>query len=66
MASPARFKGVPRGPARFNEREHARAIRAAQRAGGVKYVHIDGVEYVLDDSVDKSPTRPLPFILRGK
>ena len=53
MASPSRFKKVPRGPARFNEREIARAIRAARRAGGVVRMDVDvtpsghTIQYVL-------------------
>jgi hypothetical protein len=39
-ASPARFKGQPRSPARFKEREVARALRAAKRAGGVERVEL--------------------------
>jgi hypothetical protein len=38
--SPARFKGVPRGPARFKERDAARAVKAAKRAGGVARVEL--------------------------
>jgi hypothetical protein len=37
---PDRFKGQPRSPARFKEREVARAVRAAKRAGGVKRVEL--------------------------
>jgi hypothetical protein len=32
---------VPRGPNRFTERELARALRAAHRAGGVARVEVD-------------------------
>jgi hypothetical protein len=35
-----RFKGKPRGLARFKEREVARALRAAKRAGGVTRVQL--------------------------
>jgi hypothetical protein len=38
--SPARFKGHPRSPAKFREREVARAVRAANRAGGVARVEL--------------------------
>ena len=38
--SPARFKGHPRTAARFKEREVARAVRAAKRAGGVARVEL--------------------------
>jgi hypothetical protein len=31
--SPARFKGKPRGPARFKKRELTRAVKAAKDAG---------------------------------
>ena len=37
---PDRFKGQPRSPARFKERELARAVRAAKRAGGVERVEL--------------------------
>jgi hypothetical protein len=37
---PDRFKGQPRSPARFKEREVARAVRAAKRAGGVSRVEL--------------------------
>jgi hypothetical protein len=40
MVSPARLKNVPRSPAKFRERELARALRAARRAGGVKCVDL--------------------------
>ena len=39
-SSPARFKGIPRSPARFKQREVARAVRAAQQAGGVARVEL--------------------------
>jgi hypothetical protein len=39
--SPARFKGHPRSPARFKERELARALRAAKRAGNVESVQLN-------------------------
>jgi len=38
--SPPRFKGKPRGPAKFREREVARALRIAKRAGGVASVQL--------------------------
>jgi hypothetical protein len=31
--SPARFKGVPRGPAKFRERDAVKIVKAARRAG---------------------------------
>jgi hypothetical protein len=40
MVSPARLKNVPRSPAKFRERELARALRAARRAGGVASVEL--------------------------
>ena len=40
MVSPARLKNAPRSPARFRERELARALRAARRAGGVACVEL--------------------------
>ena len=40
MPSPSQFKDVPRGPARFKERELARAVKAAKRAGGVARVEL--------------------------
>jgi hypothetical protein len=40
MVSPARLKNVPRSPAKFRERELARALRAARRAGGVACVEL--------------------------
>jgi len=38
--SPDRFKGHPRPPAKFRERELARALRAANRAGGIARVEL--------------------------
>jgi hypothetical protein len=35
-----RLKGRPRGPSLFRERDLARAVRAAKRAGGVERVEI--------------------------
>jgi NAD(P)H-dependent FMN reductase len=32
---------VPRGPNRFTERELARVVRAAHRAGGVERIEVD-------------------------
>jgi hypothetical protein len=32
--SPPRFKGVPRGPAKFRERDIAKVVKAARRVGG--------------------------------
>jgi hypothetical protein len=40
MVSPARLKNIPRSPAKFRERELARALRAARRAGGVASVEL--------------------------
>ena len=40
MVSPARFKNTPRGPAKWRERDLARAVRAARRAGGVASVEL--------------------------
>lgn len=37
---PDRFKGQPRSPSRFKERELARTLRAAKRAGGVTRVEL--------------------------
>jgi hypothetical protein len=37
---PERFKGQRRSPNRFKEREVARALRAAKRAGGVERVEL--------------------------
>jgi hypothetical protein len=39
--SPGRFKGVPRGPARFTKREVARFFSAAERAGNVERVQLN-------------------------
>jgi hypothetical protein len=39
--SPARFKGRRRSVAKFRERELARALRAAKRAGGVARVQLN-------------------------
>ena len=39
--SPARFKGVRRGLARFTQRELARFFRAADRAGNVERVQLN-------------------------
>jgi hypothetical protein len=44
---PDRFKGQPRSPNRFKERELARALRAAKRAGCV-----DRVELALDGHIN--------------
>ena len=38
--SPARFKGIKRGPSRFKQRDVARALRAANLAGGVERVEL--------------------------
>jgi hypothetical protein len=38
--SPARFKGVPRGPARINKREIAKVLSAADSAGNVERVEL--------------------------
>jgi hypothetical protein len=37
----AKKASVPRGPNRFRERELARAVRAAHRAGGVARIEVD-------------------------
>jgi hypothetical protein len=50
MVSPARLKNVPRSPAKFRERELARALRAAKRVGGIARV-----ELKLDGSIHLIP-----------
>jgi len=53
---PDRFKGQPRSPARFKEREVARAVRAAKRAGGVSRVELalDGhINIILESPATK-------------
>ena len=40
MPSPSRFKDVPRGPAKWRERDLTKAVKAAKRAGGVDRVEV--------------------------
>ena len=54
--SPARFKGHPRAPARFKEREVARALRAANRAGNVARIKL-----MPDGSIDFIPVEHAPI-----
>jgi hypothetical protein len=59
MVSPARFKNTPRGPAKWRERDLARAVRAARRAGGVASVELipDGrIQLIL---AEQTPATPL-------
>jgi hypothetical protein len=58
--SPERFKGIPRSPGKFRERELARAVRAARRAGGVARVKLmpDGsIDLVL---IEQAPQQDAP------
>jgi hypothetical protein len=50
----------PRGPNRFKEREAARALRAAHRAGGVACVEIAADERINFILVEASPGAPNP------
>jgi hypothetical protein len=40
MASPSRFKNIPRGPAKWRERDLTKAVKAAKRAGGVDRIEV--------------------------
>ena len=53
-----RLKGRPRGPSLFKERDLARAVRAAKRAGGVERVEIapDGQINLILGNQPKSAT----------
>jgi hypothetical protein len=54
MVSPARLKNVPRSPAKFRERELARALRAANRVGNMR------VKLMPDGSIDFIPAGQAP------
>ena len=59
--SPERFKGRPRGPGRFKQRDVARAVRAAQQAGGVARVEValDGhIHLILAEQAPKPDSNP--------
>ena len=59
--SPERFKGRSRGPGRFKQRDVARAVRAAQQAGGVARVEVapDGhIHLILAEQAPKPDSNP--------
>jgi len=63
-SSPARFKGRPRGPGRFKQREVARVVRAANFAGGVKRVELspDGhINIILADKAVVADDKANPW-----
>jgi hypothetical protein len=58
--TPDRFKGHPRSPAKFRERELARALRAANRAGGIARI-----ELMPDGSIHLIPAGQTPTAQAG-
>ena len=61
--SPARFKGHPRSPAKFREREVARLLKAMRRAGGSFRLEFtpDGSPFIVDQALATTDTDPNPW-----
>jgi hypothetical protein len=61
--SPARFKGHPRSPAKFRQREVARLLKAMRCAGGSFRLEFapDGSAFIVDQAPATTNTDPNPW-----
>jgi hypothetical protein len=59
--SPARFKGVPRGPAKFRERDAVKIVKAARRAGAERVELMPDGRYNIILGEQARPADPNPW-----